>query len=237
VVYGCAGGGGDDVGQHGLGQHRLAGASGHHLLCRGERLCPGPAFIFVCDSRGVDCRCVVCVALRAHVSGVRITSSTVVWVAGPDVGVALASPSYSNFLSGEPNDMLGGESCIELDISLGQWNDNVCTKTQGYVVEFEPFSAAWPAVDTFVPGGSGSAYQLLTTPQTFADALALSPAPPLGRMVCWCDAHRSRLRRRLSCNTGDGAGGDWGCRFAVMVLCLTLQRPARVTTRGSQPTP
>ena len=163
----------------------------------------------------------MCVALRANVSGVRITGSTVVWVAGPDVGVALASPSYSNFASGEPNNAGAAESCIELYGSLGLWNDNFCTNTQGYVVEYEPFSPAWPAVDTFVPGGNGSAYQLVTTPRTFADALALLPAPPLGRMVSWCDAHRSRVRRRLSSNGGDGGGGDWGCRSVLVVSALT----------------
>jgi hypothetical protein len=187
----------------------------------------------------MGCRCVACVALRAHISGSRINGSTIVWIAGPDVGVPLSPPSYTNFFSEEPNNYFGNESCVEVasNVSPIQWNDNACTNTQGYVVEYESFSAAWPAVDTFVPGGSGSAYQLMSTTRNFAAALALSPAPPLGRMVCWCDAHRSRVRRRLSCNTGDDRGGDWGCRFAVVVSPLTPQRPARVTTRGSQPTP
>ncbi len=117
------------------------------------------------------------------------------------------------------------------------WSDEQCSDFQGYVVEYEPFSAAWPAVDTFVPGGSGSAYQLVTTPRTFTDALALSPAPPLGRMVCWCDTHRSQVRRRLPRSAGDVRGGNWGCRFVLVVLPLTSQRRAREKTRGSQPTP
>ncbi len=48
-------------------------------------------------------------------------------------------------------------------------------------MEYEPFSVSWPTLSTFVPGGSGSAYRLVTTPRTFTDALAHSPAPPLGR--------------------------------------------------------
>ncbi len=62
----------------------------------------------------------------------------------------------------------------------GLWNDNTCTNPQGYIVEYESFSAAWPAVTIFVPGGNGSAYQFASTPRTFAAAVALSPTPPLG---------------------------------------------------------
>ena len=180
--------------------------------------------IFLCHMESMDCRFDPG-GIFAYISGVRITGNFFAWVAGPDAGVSLASPWYSNFSSGEPNNFYGNESCVEMflqtSVGMGQWNDSPCSITQGYVVEFEPFSTSWPAVDTFVPGGSGSAHQLVTAPRTFATALALSPAPPLGRMVCWCDAHRSRVRRRPSRDAGDVGGGDWGCRSVLVVSALT----------------
>jgi hypothetical protein len=111
----------------------------------------------------------------------RSIGESFVWIAGTDVGAPLASPSYSNFNSGEPN---LGESyfCIEMSGSgAGEWSSNQCTVSRGFVVEFEPFSHSWPAKDLFVINGS-NAFQLLPAPQLFSSALTLSPHPtiPLG---------------------------------------------------------
>ena len=119
-------------------------------------------------------------------------SSSYLWFAGPETSLNVGA-NYTNFYPGEPNFVNGTENCLAMyfynvnsarsrNLS-GRWNDYMCTRIFGFVVEYEPFSTSWPAPYSYVsPTGAsaGSAYQVpfsyFGTP--FQAAIQTQPNPP-----------------------------------------------------------
>ncbi|XP_038077198.1 lymphocyte antigen 75-like [Patiria miniata] len=86
---------------------------------------------------------------------------------------------YTNWNSGEPNEANGEEDCVEMTydvVAAGEWNDNACSKLNGYICQSYPDPSLNPPLVPISACRAGysqygtGCFKVISAPMKFSDA-------------------------------------------------------------------